>query len=318
MGNLAHGASSRARRVRERVTVGGRRAGEAVLGSLPGRLQERARRTIRVATAVRARAAGDDIGTRAAALTFSAFLSLLPLVLLGLSTAGFAVSQTQSADWIRRIEGQIPGLDAFVQGQLATLESARLRLGVLGLVGVAWSASALAARATASLGAIFGLHPSALADRLRAFGAMLLLGLLFLLAIGANGLVAGIRSGGALVGAAWVLAAGLLTLVSFVFFLIAYAVLTPGGPMRLRDHVPGSVLMAVGWQVLLTIGTQVIGRWIARSAAIYGAVASLFGMLIFLRLAMSLWLYGAELSAVRFTERHPASAGAPEADPALD
>jgi membrane protein len=314
MGNLAHGASSRARRVRERVTAGGRRAGEAVLAVLPGRLQERARRTLRVAAAVRERASGDDLRTRAAALTFSAFLSLLPLVLLGLSTAGFAVSQTQSADWIRRIEGQIPGLDAFVQGQLATLESARLRLGVLGLVGVAWSASALAARATASLGAIFGLHPSALADRLRAFGAMLLLGLLFLLAIGANGVVAGIRSG----GAAWVLAAGLLTLVSFVFFLIAYDVLTPGGPMKLRDHVPGAVLMAVGWQVLLTIGTQVIGRWIARSAAIYGAVASLFGMLIFLRLAMSLWLYGAELSAVRFTERHPASAGAPEADPALD
>ena len=318
MGNLAHGARSWARGIREQTAARGRRAGAAILEALPGRLQERTRRTIRVAGAVRTKAVGDDVGTLAAALTFTAFLSLLPLVLLGLSAAGFAVSQTQSTAWIRQVERQIPGLDAFVNGQLGALQSARLRLGVLGLAGVVWSASALATRATSALGRIFGLHPSALAGRLRALGAVLLLGALFLLTLIANGLVARIRIGGPLSGLGWLVTIVLLALVSFVFFLGAYEVLTPGGPMGLRDHVPGAVLMAVGWQLLLTIGTQLIGRSIARSAAVYGAVASLFGMLAFLRLAMSLWLYGAELSAVRFGERHPASSGAPEADPALD
>jgi YihY family inner membrane protein len=318
MGNLAHGATSRARRVRERATEWGDRAGRAVVGALPGRLQERVRRTLRVASAVRAKAAGDDLGTRAAALTFTALLSLLPLVLLGLSAAGFAVSQTQSADWLHRLEGQIPGVGVFVNGQLGTLEAARLRRGVIGLAGVAWTASALAARATAALAAIFGLHPSAVADRVRAIGAMLLLGALLIVTLAANGLVARIRIDGPLGGVAWTASVVLLVLVSFVFFLIGYRVLTPGGPMGLRDHVPGAVLMAVGWQLLLTIGTEVIARWIARSAAVYGTVASLFGMLLFLRLAASLWLYGAELSVVRFGERHPASSGAPEADVALD
>jgi YihY family inner membrane protein len=307
--------------VRERLAARARAAGEGLLSWLPSALQERARRTIRVALAVRAKAAGDDLGTQAAALTFTAFLALLPLVLLGLSVTGFAVSQTQGLAWIRQVEGQIPGLDAFVNGQLDTLQGARVRLGLLGLAGVAWSASALAARATAALGTVFGLHPSALAGRLRAIVAMALLGVLFVLTLGANGLVAQVRLGGPLSGVTWLVTFVLLALVAFVFFLVGYTVLTPGGPMGLRDHIPGAVLMAVGWQLLLTIGTVFVARSIARSAAVYGAVASLFGMLAFLRMAMSLWLYGAELSAVRFGERDPASSaapGAPEADPALD
>jgi len=318
MANLAHGAAARVRGAVARLAAWARRAGEGLLSLLPSGVQERVRRTIRVAFAVRAKAAGDDLGTQASALTFTAFLALLPLVLLLLSVAGFAAAQTQGLAWIRQAERQVPGLDAFVNGQLATLEGARVRLGLLGLAGVAWSASSLAARATAALGVVFGLHPSALAGRLRAIGAMVLLGVLFVLTLVANGLVAGIRLTGPLSGVTWIVTFALLTVVGFVFFLVGYEVLTPGGPMGLRDHVPGAVLMSVGWQLLLTIGTVVIGRSIARSAAVYGAVASLFGMLGFLRLAMSLWLYGAELSAVRFGERHPASSGAPDVDPSLD
>jgi YihY family inner membrane protein len=318
MANLAHGAATWVRGTGERLAAWGRRAGDGLIGRLPAPAQERVRRTTRVALAVRAKAAGDDLGTQAAAMTFTAFLALLPLVLLALSVAGYAVSQTQGLAWIRQAERQIPGLDGFVNGQLDTLQAARLRLGLIGLAGVTWSASALSVRATRALGVVFGLHPSALAGRLRAIGAMALLGVLFVLTLGANGLVASVRIGGPLSGLTWVVTFALLAIVSFVFFLAGYEVLTPGGPMGLRDHVPGAVLMALGWQLLVTFGTLLIARSIARSTALYGAIASLFGMLAFLRMAMSLWLYGAELSAVRFGERHPASSGAPEADPALD
>ena len=318
MANLAHGAGARARVTAERLVVWARLTGEGLLSRLPSRVQQWVRSTIRVASAVRAKAVGDDLGTRAAALTFTAFLALLPLVLLALSVVGFAVPQAQSSAWIQQAELQIPGLAAFVNGQLDTLEAARLQLGLLGLAGVAWSASALSARATRSLGVVFGLHTSALAGRLRAFGAMVPLGVLLLLTLAANGLVASVRIDGPLSGLTWIVTFVLLTVVGFGFFLAGYEVLTPGGPMGLRDHVPGAVLMAVGWQLLLTVGTLFFSRSIARAAAVYGAVASLFGMLAFLRLAMSVWLYGAELSAVRFGERHPASSGAPESDPALD
>ena len=318
MANLAHGAATWARGTGQRLATWSRRAGDGLLRRLPTRAQERLRRTIRVAFAVRAKASGDDLGTQAAALTFTAFLALLPLVLLGLSVLGFAAPQAQSSAWIQQAELQIPGLAAFVNGQLDTLEAARLQLGLLGLAGVAWSASALSARATRALGVVFGLHTSALAGRLRAFGAMVPLGVLLLLTLVANGLVAGVQLTGPLSGLTWIVTFALLTLVGFGFFLAGYQVLTPGGPMGLRDHVPGAVLMALGWQLLITIGTVFFSRSIAKAAAVYGAVASLFGMLAFLRVAMSLWLYGAELSAVRFGERHPASSGAPESDPSLD
>jgi YihY family inner membrane protein len=318
MANLAHGAAARARGTAERLAAWSRRAGEGLLSRLPSGAQQRIRSTIRVAFAVRAKAAGDDLGTQAAALTFTAFLALLPLVLLALSVLGFAAPQAQSSSWIQQAELQIPGLAAFVNGQLDTLEAARLQLGLLGLAGVLWSASALSARATRALGVVFGLHTSAVAGRLRAIGAMVPLGVLFILTLVANGFVAGIRLEGPLSGLTWIVTFVLLTVVGFGFFLAGYQVLTPGGPMGLRDHVPGAVLMAVGWQLQLTIGTVFFSRSIARAAAVYGAVASVFGMLAFLRLAMSVWLYGAELSAVRFGERHPASSGAPESDPSLD
>lgn len=318
MANLAHEAAAWARGAAQRLATTARRAGEGLLSRLPSPVQERVRRTIRVAFAVRAKAAGDDLGTQAAALTFTAFLALLPLVLLLLSVAGFAASQTQGLAWIRQAERQVPGLDSFVNGQLATLQGARVRLGLLGLAGVAWSASSLAARATTALGVVFGLHPSALAGRLRAIAAMVLLGVLFVLTLVANGLVARVQLAGPLSRLTWIVSAVLLTMVGFGFFLAGYEALAPGGPMGLRDHVPGAILMAAGWQLLLTVGTVFIARSIAKSAAVYGAVASLFGMLAFLRLAISLWLYGAELSAVRFGERLPTSSGAPDADPSLD
>ncbi len=318
MANLAHGAVARVRGAGERLAVWGRRAGEGLLSRLPSGVQQRARSTIRVAFAVRAKAEGDDLGTQAAALTFTAFLALLPLVLLALSVVGFIAPQAENSAWIQQAESQIPGLDTFINGQLDTLEAARLQLGLLGLAGVAWAASALSARATRALGVVFGLHTSALAGRLRAIGAMVPLGVLLLLTLAANGLVASVRFDGPLSGLSWVVTFALLTAVGFGFFLAGYAVLTPGGPMGLRDHVPGAVLMAVGWQLLLTLGTVFFSRSIAKATAVYGAVASLFGMLAFLRLAMSVWLYGAELSAVRFGERHPVSSGAPDEDPSLD
>ena len=63
MANLAHGAVARVRGAGERLAVWGRRAGERLLSRLPSGVQQRARSTIRVAFAVRAKAEGDDLGT---------------------------------------------------------------------------------------------------------------------------------------------------------------------------------------------------------------------------------------------------------------
>ena len=96
MANLAHGAGARARSA-ERLAAWARRTGEGLLSRLPSGVQQRVRSTIRVAFAVRAKAVGDNLGTQAAALTFTAFLALLPLVLLALSVVGFAAPKTQSS-----------------------------------------------------------------------------------------------------------------------------------------------------------------------------------------------------------------------------
>ena len=318
MANLAHGAAARARGTAERLAAWSRRAGEGLLSRLPSGVQQRIRSTIRVAFAVRAKAVGDNLGTQAAALTFTAFLALLPLVLLALSVLGFAAPQAQglvldpagrTADPGTGCVRQRPARHA--RGRAPATGTARSRRRAVERLG-ALRPRGEGARRGVRVARVGGRRPAA---RDRRDGP---LGVLFVLTLVAERPRRRVRLDGPLSGLTWIVTFALLTVVGFGFFLAGYQVLTPGGPMGLRDHVPGAVLMAVGWQLLLTIGTVFFSRSIARAAAVYGAVASLFGMLAFLRLAMSVWLYGAELSAVRFGERHPASSGAPESDPSLD
>jgi uncharacterized BrkB/YihY/UPF0761 family membrane protein len=93
------------------------------------------------------------------------------------------------------------------------------------------------------------------------------------------------------VGTEILLAAG-----SFVLFLFAYRVLTPGDGPRLRGHVSGALLFTVGFGVARAIGETYVANVVTRATALYGANGAIFGLLAFLYATMWLFLLGAELS----------------------
>jgi uncharacterized BrkB/YihY/UPF0761 family membrane protein len=88
----------------------------------------------------------------------------------------------------------------------------------------------------------------------------------------------------------------LVTAASFVLFLFAYRVLTPGHGPKLRGHVSGALLFTVGFGLARAIGETYVANVVTRATALYGAIGAIFGLLAFLYATMWLFLLGAELS----------------------
>ncbi|HET9249078.1 MAG TPA: YhjD/YihY/BrkB family envelope integrity protein, partial [Actinomycetota bacterium] len=85
--------------------------------------------------------------------------------------------------------------------------------------------------------------------------------------------------------------------MEFGLFLLAYAVLTPGA-IGWRTHLPGALLMTLGWELFKLAGGLLLAYYVSRATLLYGTIGAVVGLLVFLRLASGLFVFGAELSAV--------------------
>lgn len=248
--------------------------------------------------AARDRFRADDLGTMAAALAFQAFLSLFPLMLLALSVAGFLLAG-DPAGWLRRFFGAAPGIGPLLDQNLDAVIEGRGGLGLVALAGVVWAASALTGRASDALARIFRVPGRNLfRRRARSLVAMLILGAALVAALLASGTIAAIHAEGWWWLPVRALTLAVLTGMEIAFFAGTYAVLTPAGGPALREHLPGALLMTAGWEILKLVSGVLVVTVVNRSSALYGTIGAIFGLLVFLRVAASLYLMGAELSAL--------------------
>ncbi|MEX0989886.1 MAG: YihY/virulence factor BrkB family protein [Actinomycetota bacterium] len=267
---------------------------------------------VRLAVAVVRRGGDDLIGPRSAGLAFYGFLSLFPLLLLGLSVLGFVLDDAQVREWSARIGEAIPGLEALVGRNLETLIRARARIGLLGLVSLLWAAGGGIGALQRGFGAIFRVpDPGFLRARLAVLPAVVILGLLGLAAITVTSAIMTVRIGGAFAVPTRILTLVVASCVAGGVIALAYYLLTPGRSLPLRAHLPGGALGAVAWTGLTLLGSWYVTRVVAQSSALYGSIGAVFGLLVLLQLAATAALYGAELSAVVVERRRGASLGAP-------
>ena len=109
---------------------------------------------------------------------------------------------------------------------------------------------------------------------------------------------------------AWIVVRFLLLVVEFGYFLLLYKLLTPSKTLRWRDHLPGAILMTLGFGVLKIVGGLLVDLTVEHWSSLYGTIGGIFGLLLVIRLAMWIFLYGAELSSVLLREGH-GGAGVP-------
>ncbi len=289
-------------------------------------VQERLGRLPAVGTAlaVQRRYQADASEQLAAAIGFFGFLSLVPLLLLAVATAGFVWDDPErQVEIALAITSAVPGLDAalgegetsagataFVEGVVAR----RATLGVVGLLllvptGLKVIASAMAATRVVFRGAVL----TGVQARVRQVLALLGLGAIALLAAGASSLAAGLR--GALpTGLALLVSVVLTFVLDLALFTGAYRLLSPSADLGWRQLLPGAALAAAGWAALKVVGATVVGTQADSANALYGAVGGIVALLLLLYLAGRLYLYGAQLSAV-LVERRQGPLLPPEASP---
>jgi YihY family inner membrane protein len=249
----------------------------------------------------------DDLPTHAGALTYGAFLSIPPLLLLGISVIGYLVGdpqrQTQLTEAVIEL---VPGLKEAVADSIERAVEGRLSLGVIGLVGVLWAASGVAARIRHALGSVYRTgYAGMLGGRFRALALGLPLGIGFLAIAGAAGAVSSMGQSGSIGPLVELLGQLAVLVVATGFMVVFYGWLTPApaaGSGRvgahLRDHVPAAVVFSVGFAALQRLGVLYVDQVVTRSSALYGTIGAIFGLLAFLYLTAYLFLLAAELAQV--------------------
>jgi len=247
----------------------------------------------------------DDAGGREAALiTYYGFLSIFPLLLLGVAVLSRVLADNPDLRQ-RLITAVVPKvLQSTVEQSVATLPTSTIPF-IAGLIGLLFSGTGVIFSAYRTLNHVaavpYRLRPSFASRYVRALLmlAMLLLGAL---AVGALTVVVtalpdlpGVERAAAVLGSALV--------VFTVLLLGARALLNRPAPVRALW--PGAFVGAVAVTVVLNIGAPVLARLVTKAGPVYGSFATVAGMFALLYLVSQALVYGAEVAAVRYARLWP-------------
>jgi membrane protein len=248
---------------------------------------------------------GDDEGGRQAALiTYYGFLSIFPLLLVGVAVLSRVLAN--QPDLRRRLTDAIvpPALQPTVEHSLATLPTSTVPL-IVGLIGLLLSGTGVVFSAYQTLNHVAAVrHRRRLSYFVRYARVFMVLAILMLgaLAVGALTVVAtalprqpGVQRAAAVLGSA---------LVVFAVLLLG-AKLLLARPAPFRALWPGAVAGAVVVTVVLTVGAPLLARLVAKSGPVYGSFATVAGIFALLYLVGQALVYAAEIAAVRYARLWP-------------
>ena len=248
---------------------------------------------------------GDDEGGREAALiTYYGFLSIFPLLLLGVAVLSRVLVDHPDLRQ-RLITSIVPqALRSTVEQSVTTLPTSAIPFAV-GLIGLLFSGTGVVFSAYQTLN-----HVAAVPYRLRAgfvsryvrVFAMLAALLLGALAVGALTLVVTALPGLPTVQRV----AGALgsALVVFAVLLLGARLLL-SRPAPVRALWPGAIVGAAAVTVVLNVGAPLLARLVTKAGPVYGSFATVAGMFALLYLLNQALVYAAEVAAVRHARLWP-------------
>ena len=248
---------------------------------------------------------GDDEGGRQAALiTYYGFLSIFPLLLLGVAVLSRVLAD--HPDLRQRLITEIvpQALRSTVEHSLATLPTSTIPFAA-GLVGLLFSGTGVVFSAYQTLN-----HVAAVRYRCRAGFVSRYVRVFVVLAA----LLAGALAVGALTVVATALhhqpavqrAAAVLgsALVVFAVLLLG-AKLLLARPAPVRALWPGAIVGAAAVTVVLNAGPVLLATLVAKAGPVYGSFATVAGMFALLYLVGQALVYAAEVAAVRYARLWP-------------
>ena len=248
---------------------------------------------------------GDDEGGRQAALiTYYGFLSIFPLLLLGVAILSRVLED--HPDLRRRlVDAIVPrALGSTVEHSLVTLPTSTIPF-IVGLIGLLLSATGVVFSAYQTLN-----HVAAVRYRLRAgFFSRYVRVFVVLVMLLVGALATGVL---AVVATALPRETGLQRVAAVLgSALVVFAVLLLGAKMLLarpapvRALWPGAIIGAAAVTVVLNAGAPLLARLVAKAGPVYGSFATVAGIFALLYLVGQALVYAAEVAAVRYARLWP-------------
>jgi YihY family inner membrane protein len=265
----------------------------------------------------------DQGGNLAALLSYYAFLSIFPLLLVFVTIVGFLtpVDASAQSSVMSALNRYLPFLSSSSGGSnLQTLQAAKSGVAlVVGIVLALWSGLAVA---NAAQTAFNGVYDVAYVDRpnfiIRVARSLLvvLVGAVLLLTTLLGGFVTGATRLGYFPGMVTrVLAAAVIVAIDIVLFVFLFHWLTTRD-VRWRDALPGALIAAIAFAALQFLAGALYTHFVTSAGKTYGSFATVIGMLSFFYLLARIMLLCAEVNVVRQFGLYPRAVKQPPPTPA--
>lgn len=253
---------------------------------------------LRTVLAVNQRVSDVGGGPLSSSITLAGFLSLFPLILVGISVLGFI--SAGSSDFARNIVDQL-GLTGEAARQVLnainTAEQSRRAASIVGLVGLLWAGLGVVGTLGQAFNATWQVTGRGWTGKLVDVAWLVGAGILLLVSLAMGG-VSGWLPGPVIVPSV-LLALPLDLLVFLWMFRTLTNVAVPW-----TDHLPGAIAGAVGLEILKLVGTVYVPRAVSSASALYGSLGVVFAILAWLALFSRLVVYASAYNVVRHERRH--------------
>ncbi len=242
---------------------------------------------------------GEVNGTALAnGIALQTFLSLFPLILVGIAIAGFL------AEGNANFAGDV--IDAFgltgnaaedMETALSNARDSKEAASVLGFLGLLYSGLAVVAAVQRAIDRVWQTFGKGVKDKLRAVGWLLGAAVIFTASFALSILLNFLP--GFLAPLSIVVGLGVnLGLFLWTFVLLGRV------PVGWRALLPGALACAVGFEVLKVLGSVLIPRLVANSSALYGSLGIVVAILAWLAFFGRLVVYGAVVNVIRWEDDH--------------
>jgi YihY family inner membrane protein len=266
---------------------------------------QQSHRTLAFPFAVVKKFGDDQAGYLAALIAYYGFFSLFPLLLVLVSVLGILLSGNPSLQRsiIDSALRDFPIIGDQIQKNIHAITGNGLTLGI-GIAGTLWAGLGVTMAAQNAMNRIWNVPrsqwPNFFFSRIR---GLLILGLL-----GSITVVATLASGFGTTGAWWRLVTGIVVsvLLNFVLYMLSFRILT-AKDLTWNDVLPGSVIAAILWTALVTLGGYYVTHQLKSASSIYGTFAVVIGLLVWIYLGAQVTLYCAEINVVRKLRLWPRS-----------
>lgn len=243
----------------------------------------------------------DDVSHLAAGVAYYSLLSLFPLILGLIALLGlFLPSESIQEEFFAFFESNFPGSIDLLEQNIRDVIHHRGTLGILSLVLLLWSGSAMLSAVSRAINRAWGIRsehePPFYKRKPRDLAMIIGISLLLILSIGVTAVFTILSNTDiSWMGIALNFGAGLFAfLLTIIIFLFLYKFI-PHTETSWRHVWPGAVLAAFLFEIAKSLFTFYLSRFV-NYEAIYGSVGSVIALLVWVYICSFIVILGAELS----------------------